>query len=361
MLSVLSKIFVRSFYRANTGFFLFFFFLFFGAVEGNSLPSYHLSLMNSILTSKVVLLLVLSCWLLYHLKCVSFFLKSINGAEGSFLINLQTISKQRQWVLYTVLYASVYAPVFAYGCILFVVGVKRGYEINAILVLLFQLVSIAIFTGVIYYRINNWLQRITLPSFRFPLRKHFPLLLLFYFTTERKKFLFLLKGISLLLLYTILVWNKTRYDNDAFLYFYLVLLLIHSIVPYLSFQFFEKAFSVCRNLPISLSKRSVAFFLPYLLFFLPEVAYIFYQGDAIPLSHKIAYSLNLPVSLFLLTAFLYSEAQSREEYLKATFALFFVSLFALHVQAFWFWIAIQVIVATILFVSGYYSFERKDE
>ena len=82
MLYLLNKIFVRTFYAANAGFFLFFFFIFFGAVQGGALVSYHLSLMNSILSSGVTLGLVFFCWTMYHWKCVSFFLKLVNSEEG---------------------------------------------------------------------------------------------------------------------------------------------------------------------------------------------------------------------------------------------------------------------------------------
>src|SRR5690349_12997059 len=114
---LLNKSFVRRFYKANTGLFLFFFFVFFGAVNGSSLVSYHLSLMNSILRSPITLLLVLRCWAFYHVKCTAFFLRIINSEEGTFLIQLQTLPVAKQWLLYLLLYASVYAPVLVYAIV----------------------------------------------------------------------------------------------------------------------------------------------------------------------------------------------------------------------------------------------------
>lgn len=361
MWPVLSQLFVRSFYRANTGFFLFFFFLFFGAVEGSSLLSYHLSLVKSMLTSSRVLCLVLFCWTLYHLKCTAYFLRIINSAEGRFLANLQALPKSTQWALYGALYTAVYAPVLVYATVVFFVGLNKGYAANASLLLCYQILSMAAFTTVLFYRLNHWPERPKLFSFRLSFQKTYLLLALYHFVTGRKNLLLVLKGFSLCLLYVVLVWNTGRYDNDAFLYFYLVLYLAHAAVPYFAVRFFEHDFAVCRNLPVPLTKRAAAFFIPYLLLVLPEAVYLFYHGAGISLSAKLAYLLNLPACLFLLTAVQYSEAQSREEYLKAVFALAFVMLFAFHAQAFWFWIGVQLVVAATLFATGYYSFERKDE
>lgn len=362
MWSVLNKLFVRSYYQANAGFFLFFFFVFFGAVNGSSLVSYHLSLMNSILRSPITLLLVLTCWLFYHVKCTTFFLRIINSEDGKFLINLQSFNQSKQWLLYLPLYLSVYSPVLVYALLLVFVGFSKGFLVSATGILLFQILSIVFFTRVIHYRFNHWLEKFRWPTLRLPFRKSFFLLGFFFFTQQRKNLLLLLKLLSLSLLYLVLVWNRGKYDDDAFLLFYLVLLLTHAALPFFAVQFWEKVFAISRNLPVSLLKRGLAFLLPYVLLLLPECSYILIQAEAFPVSQRMAYCINLFAGLSLLTALQYSEAQSRDEYMKATFAIVFLSIFLLHIQAFWFWIIAQFAIAVILFVSGYDRFElNKDE
>ena len=357
MWQVLEKLFVRSFYKANAGFFLFFFFLFFGVVQGGSLVSYHLSLMTGILGSSTTLLVVLVCWLFYHGKCTAFFLRIINSEEGKFLFNLQAIESPQQWLYFLLLYLLVYAPVLVYSFVLVWVGYSKGTILSATVLLLFQALSVVFFTGVINYRLNHWLQKIEWPVLRLRFQKHFCFYVFFYFMQKRKNLLLLLKLFSLSLLYLVLVWNRGTYDNDAFLLFYLVLLLAHAALPYFAVQFLEKEFAVSRNLPLTLGKRFLAFLLPYFLLLLPECLYILLLADAFSAVQRLAYCVNLLASLWLLTAFLYSEAQRKEEYLKASFAVVFLSIFLLHVQAFWLWIVVQFVIATILFVSGYNKFE----
>lgn len=360
MQQALNKVFVQAFYKANAGFFLFFFFVFFGAVQGGSLLSYHLSLIKGILGSTTVLGLVLLCWTAYHIKCTSFFIRVINSEEGRFLHNLQSLGKGRQWLVYARLYTAVYSPVLFYAIVVAVTGIQKGYVLAPVLIFLYQLLSLAVFAGVIYHRLNHWMERFGFPSFSLPVRKTYLLYVFFYFFVEKKNVLLLIKIFSVLLLYIALVLNGGPFNNDDFILFYLLVLTAHAIVPYLSVRFTEKRLAVARNLPLLLSERGVALLLPYCLFVLPEALYLFLVPNAMPFFSKVAYVVNLPASMALLSAVQYSEAQTRDEYLKVIGGLLFVTLFVLHVQAFWVWIAAQFIIAAILFVSGYYKFEASE-
>lgn len=361
MLPVLLKVFVVRFYRTNAGFFLFFFFVFFGAVEGNNLLPYHLSLMKSILGSATVLLLVCGCWLLYHFKCVVFFLKTINSGEGQWLHALQCSPAGRQWRVCATLYTGMFAPVLVYALLVAAFGFAKGFTVPALCVLAFQFLSVTVFVFVIHRRVNDWLAKRLLPSFRLPIQKRFPLFLLFHFTAQRQTLFLALKAFSLLLLYLVLVWNRGRYDNDAFILVYVVVIFAHALLPWLAVGFFEESLSVARNLPLSFFQRAAAFALPYVLLTLPEGVYLFLQADAFTLLHRLAYYLCLPVGLCLLTAVQYSGAQSRNDYLSAACALLFVSIFVFHAQAFGFWLAAQLCVAALLFAGGFYSYEKPEE
>lgn len=360
MQRTLNKVFVQAFYKANAGFFLFFFFVFFGAVQGGSLLSYHLSLLNSLLGSTTILLLVLLCWTAYHLKCTSFFLRVINSEEGRFLYNAQSLGKGRQWLLYTTLYTAVYSPVLLYAIVAAVAGWQKGYLLSAGVLLLYQVLSIAAFVGIVYYRMNRWTVRFRLPSFSLPVRKPFLLYVFYYFSTQKKSVLLLVKTFSLLLLYVALIWNGGPFNNDNFILFYLLMITAHAVLPYLSVRFVERRLAIARNLPVPLFLRGIALLIPYCLFVLPEAFYLFLVPNAMPAFSKLAYVVNLPASLFLLSALQYSEAHNRDEYLKAVGGLLFVTIFVLHVQVFWVWIAVQFIIAAVLFASGYYKFQTEE-
>jgi len=361
MFWLFNKLFVRPFYAANAGFFLFFFFLFFGAVQGGSLVGYHLSLMRSILGSYTTLTIVLLCWSLYHIKCLSFVFKTINSDEGSFLYNLQTVDKPRQWLFYVLTYLQLYAPVLLYAILLSVIGLQWNFWTTALIVLLYQLVAVALSVAVIHRRMNNWIATFRMPSLTIAVPKNIILLSTAYFANEKKVMLCLLKAFSLLLLYIVFFWNEGKYNHDSFMLFYLLNLLAHAILPYQVVDFFERQFSAFRNLPIPFWKRGAAFVLTYMVLLLPELIYLIYAAGSFSFEHRFAYYLNLIASLFLLTAVQYANASDKNEYLKACFGLVFFSIFALHSGAFWLWIIIQLSIAIVLFTTGYYRYESKNE
>jgi len=358
MLPLLTKLFVRSFYKANAGFFLFFFFVFFASVPGGAMVKYHSDIMHGILGSLLTVSLVLFCWLLYHFKCAGFIVKIINSPEGNFLYNLQAVKKRKQWMMYLLVYTMLYAPVLIYSIVLCIVGVRTGYGFNAFIVAFFQVISLIGFTTVVHYRLNNWIRKISLPSLHIRFRKSFRFYTVYYFLLQKRTLFLVLKSFSLLLLYIVLVWNNGKYSSDSFLLFYLVILMAHAILPYLSVQFMENSFAISRNLPLPLYKRATTYLLSFALFLLPELAYILYHAQNFSIEHRLAYYVNLVVSLFLLTAVQYSDAFNRNEYMKASFGLFFVSIFALHIQAFWVWIGVQVVIGVILFRTGFYRYEQ---
>ncbi len=361
MLRVLNTVFAEAFYKANTGFFLFFFFVFFGAVQGGSLVSYHLSLMMGILASPMVLLLVLCCWTAYHIKCTSFFLKTINSEEGRFLYTVQALPKQRQLFFYAVIYTAVYLPVLLYSILVVFIGLEKGCVFAPACILLYQALSVAVFIGVVHIRMNNWIGPFRLPSFSLPVKKKPLLFVLYYLASEKKNALLLIKSVSIALLYVALIWNNGPFKNDSFILFYLLIFSAHAVLPFLSVQFAESRAAFSRNLPVPLLKRAMAFVIPYTILMLPETVYLVAVSTAMPALIKLAYISNLIASLALLTAIQYSGAQSRDEYVKAAGGILFVSIFVLHVQAFWLWIGVQLVMAMLLFASGYYKFERTEE
>lgn len=358
MLPLLTKLFVRSFYKANAGFFLFFFFVFFASVPGGAMVKYHSDIMHGILGSLLTVGLVLFCWLLYHFKCSGFVVKMINSQEGNFLYAMQAVKKRKQWMMYLLIYTMLYAPVLIYSIVLCIVGYRTGYIFNAAIIAFFQVISLIGFTTVLHDRFNNWIRKSPLPSFSLSFRKSFLFYTVYYFLLQKRTLFLVLKSFSLILLCVVLVWNNGKYSSDSFLLFYLVILMAHAILPYLSVQFMENNFAISRNLSLPLYKRVATYLLPFILFLLPELAYILYHAQNFSIEHRFAYYVNLVVSLFLLTAIQYSDAFNRNEYLKASFGLFFVSIFALHIQAFWVWIGIQAVIGVILLGTGYYRYEQ---
>src|SRR5687768_12754133 len=125
-LRILIKTQVREFYTINAGYFLFFFFLFFGVVEPGSMIFYHKSIMLGMFNAPAFLGLVMVVWLLYNLKCIFFCSKQFTRPGNNYLINLQAFSPGRQLGLFSVIQTLLYLPVLIYSC--FVVALAIIYD-----------------------------------------------------------------------------------------------------------------------------------------------------------------------------------------------------------------------------------------
>ncbi len=363
MLRLFSKLFIYPFYRSNAGFFLFFFFFFFGVVNAGTLVSYHQSLMLSFLNSPVLLTGVMVFWTLYHFKCTSYCMQTINSQQGAFLYNLQTIPPKKQILWFLFLHLMIYAPVLLYAIVVMVFGWTKGFYSSVVSIGTFQLIICFIGAYIYYRRINSWPGIKNSFSFHFLHKKPKPfiLVLIYYFLFEKKVLFLLLKTLSLILLYVALVLNRDGYDNDHFIFFYLMILMLHSIFSYLTFQFLEKRLSFYRNLPMRLIRYAGVYFITYLILFLPELFYLLLNARELMPATTIAAYYGITISsLCLMTGVQYSENMSKKEYVKFVFALVFVSTFVLHAHAFWFWIIIQFIMAVILFRSGFYKYETTE-
>jgi hypothetical protein len=360
MLRFLFRLFVTTFYRQHTGFFLFFFFIFFGVVNANSLVAYHRSLMDSSLRSPVILAGFCAAWLLYHLKATAWCRRLINSNEGNFLYLLQMLPREKQLTLYATVQTALYAPVLLYAAVLAAYGFHEGYEGSAVAVILFQVLILVLGTATLYRRLHSWLvpHRSLIPDLRWNRPKPFGLYILYHFSTTRRTLLLSLKAVSLALLYIVLVWNRDRYDNDSFVFFFLLILLLHTATAFEAVRFMEGGLAGWRNLPLSLARRATVYVLSYAVLLLPELAYGLWQGvNRVPLPVIGAYYGIAVASLFFLTAVQYSERMNAGEYVKVVFALAFVSIFALHAQAFLFWLGSLAVMGVLLFWNGFYKYE----
>jgi hypothetical protein len=303
MTKTLVKLFVASFYTANTGFFLFFFFIFFGTVNGGTLLSYHASLLTSILGSWQIMGGVFLFWALYEVKCLLFIFRVANSEEGHFVYNIQALPSRSQLLVYAGLQVLLYIPILVYSLVAIGFGLQKGYIFSALVIGAFQLLLVVTSSYIIYKRMNNWLKPRPKHPLTIALPKTFVSYLLHHFSTERKLLLAGLKIFSVLLLYIVLVWNAGKGDNDSFLLFYLLILLSHFIIPFLSVQFFEKELSFSRNMPVKRTQYVLAYLITYTLLLLPEAIYLVLYGQSLVSPLQIfAYYLVAVASLFLLTA-----------------------------------------------------------
>jgi len=363
---LLLKIWVYPYYRNNTGFFLFFFFLFFGTVSPGALVSYHLSLIQSMLSSYTILAGVLIIWLCYAYKCALFFYSSFKKAEGQFLYQLQTLSFRKQIILLSLMEAALFLPILAYIGVIVLIGAQNGQVLQASILIQFVF-AICLGSALYYSKLINktWLSNKPIFSFNFfqsSKPKSFFFLLLHFSFQKKKKQILVLKLLSIIIFYIALVWNGDRYDHDSLVLFLLVIILSHAVLAFQFVQFMEKTLLLLRNLPL----RSIYIFLAYhftfAFLFLPELVYLLPVGySLVGVQQIFAIYFTLVNTLLLFTTVQYSGSIDRNEFMKILFGVGFVSIFFFNSEQYTWWAILSCIISAFLFFTSYSQYEPRLE
>ena len=201
LLNIFKKVFVVTYYKKNTGFFLFLFYMLFGVEQKPVL--FHRELIESIVAGKTELLVTLVIFLLYHLKCLCFIIRRIKSDEYRFIAEMQSYSTFRQTFVIAIAYILLAAPFTIYSGFIIAASIKLKYILSVIVVVLFQFIAHAIGIFICYKTVQNGFmrkQRISLPGKIPVIKKSMFLLPLWYSVNDGQWRLVVVKFFSLLLL-----------------------------------------------------------------------------------------------------------------------------------------------------------------
>jgi hypothetical protein len=353
---VIFKTFISSFYKSNAGFFLFFFFLFFGTVNGSMLLSYHLSLIQSIISSVAVAAGVLFLWLLYHIKCVRFCMQVLQSPQGSFLTNLQAYSNVKQLGVFGIVHLLLYLPVFIYACVVVTVALQQQRWAMALILGICQILMLLSGPLIYSHSINNTFREnrlVLLTKFTGKKPKAFTHILLHYLRHQKWMAVLAIKTFSALLLYVMFLNGKDT-GHDYLVLVFLVILLGHIKLPFQLTGFMENGLSFHRNLPLAVSRIAWIYLYTYAILLLPEACFLLVKSRGIfAVQDVVAFYLFGVFTFFLLTAILYNDAMNMNEYTKVVFGLFFISVFGLYSRNYIWLIGAEIIIGVVLFRNGY--------
>jgi hypothetical protein len=299
ILHILQQVLVNHFYKLNAAFFLFFFFLLFGVVQSGQIINYHLSLIQGMIESTVFLACVIITWLLYTLKCINYTLKQLREPEQNFLFALNTLDTPGQYLSMLFVHLQIYLPVLLYALIV----ATRASSQHLYGAMVAVLVSNAIFIAVSVFIYVRGVQRkqnllpAQLPVLRWPFRKPFFTVILWFVWKERKQMLLVTKLGSFLLLYGFIhLYEPDRPDIRPLLLIMMLVSVLHCTMVF-HMRLFEEIFlGFSRNLPVRIVARFGSLCAGYALLLLPE--WIF-AAQAFPIHFSIA---DIPQLLLLSVA-----------------------------------------------------------
>jgi hypothetical protein len=336
-LSIFLKSFVRSFYRANAGTFIFLLTIMFGVVgrlDGASIVDYHYSLIGGVFSNALFLGLVLFCWFLYARKCSSFVVRTIRQREFSFLHVLVLKGRRYVFGLFLVVQILLYAPVWIYALLMVGVAVAHRWWIAALTVIVFLflvlVVSAARYTAVLHNTEKTY-WRLPSPPFLATLKSSYVAILLRYVLNNHPLMFAATKlytcGVTFLMLENN---TSSRYDAMFPMIFFSFGIFAHAMIIYRLRQFEESRMLFYRGFALPLAARLVQYLVFYLIIFIPELLTI---ARLVPVHLHIGDAIDFGLSgfsiLLLLHCLTYTAYFSMKDLMKISLLLFaFVFLFA---------------------------------
>ncbi|GAB4024373.1 hypothetical protein [Spirosoma koreense] len=267
MLTLLNKIFVRSFYTQNAGTFLVVILLAFGFLRASE----HEALITAILGSPFLLALVFGLWSLYLLKTVSFVRQLLTAPEHRFVQALWLVPTPTRWLLWLAVQTSLLFPIMAYaGWMLAIAGrLQQWASFSAVVVMMLSLTGLGAWLNDHRLRHPNP-DTVQLPTAGFDLP--YPLFFPTYWLRQEPLSLVLTKVFSGLLLAGVCrLYPTDDYDQRLLLIGLLLAVLGHSQVGGQVSAFERQYLLFLFNLPLSKRQRFGRYALTYGLIWLPEL------------------------------------------------------------------------------------------
>lgn len=359
--NILQRSIIAPYYRRNSGFFLFIFFLLFGLYPNfKQTLELHYVFINGISTSVDFFLIALLIWILYSFKTIQF----VNGCAKSktynFLQHLNALAPRKRFFQLLLLQLQLMAPVLGYGLAVVIIAVIN-HHIAGGLAVVFTLVSLCAFTTAAAYFLlqkTKWEGlNIVMPSLHLP-GNLFSFLLKFIFN-EQFAVLLVLKLITFSCLYFFAKTDAQVFEDRMLWLLYLTSLVGHSILIYRNQQFMETKMSFYRNLPVKPVATLLSLLGVYVVVLIPEIWAL--KGVALQ-QHAVAnyiwMILTGPSLLLLLHCMLYTEDMKMEGFLQLLFGVWIVMLFFSLSSNRWLLPLICLSMATFIFFTSYYRYEK---
>lgn len=360
MSGILFKVIVERFYKLNSGFFLLFFILLFGLLDGKSTMDLHHAIMEGITSSWLFMCIAAVVWMAYNFKCISFAVKELNEPQNTFLYQLQCTGNRPLYLLLFLTHAAIYLPLLVYGSVTVIVGIQQHHYLLSAMFIFFQLAATGTGAYIYFQKISTTWQQplVKLPSFDIFGTKNFSSYLLHYSLHYRKRTFIGVKFFSLLLLQAMVAANSSKVSKEAICLLIMFLISAHSLLPAYYVRFVEHGMPFLRNMPVSIMKRYGVYALTYAVIFLPELCFLLINAHhTLPLQLTLSlYAMAVSQSL-LYTGIQYLRNMQAERYNMIVFGIFFITLLLLASLNLWIVFAVELVVATVLFIVNYDRYE----
>jgi hypothetical protein len=356
LIHVLSRIFVRGFYQAHAGLFLFFFLFMIGAVDPGQLLNYHKTLMLAFITSPLMLIVVFMVWLLYTFKCWHYIIGQISLPQQHFLFySINSFTEKEQIRSWSIIQLGLLLPVISYALAAVAVGIFYHYYLAPVIIIVYLLL-LAVSSGFLYSAVVNRLVNNGEQSWLFKWSRNFkkPYFSLFiYHVINRLKIPYAItKGLSWLIITSVfLLFNDVKTDDRVAGMAVLAIAIAHAVLVFEGQCFEQTYLSFARNFPYTTKHRYGHLLLTYLLLLLPEAIWLFGRFNGLLAVQLLLIALSMLVVLHTLPYYI---GLNMDKYLQWVMGLFVVLFWVMMFKLMFVLIIGNMVISYLVFSRYYY-------
>jgi len=361
VLSILGRVIVREFYRANAGLF----FLVIGIGAGFMRAYEHIALAEFFSASPILMLVPISIWTIYLLNVLKFNRDILKRKENEFIFHITLLPPSQKWAgLFVTLFYQL-LPITIYGIFLMAFSIRNGFMDTLLMNVLSLLLLIFFGTLALSHALHhpnqekktNFLNRFLNVSVTKPYFMFFPE----WIARREPLMLFGTKAFACLILLGVTQLYKTdEYDLRLLALGVVIAFAAQVVLVWEMHRFDNFHFSLNRNLPLTLSKRLSQFLIAFVLLVLPELGMTIknfpVELNGWSLIQSILFAMSIPIFFYGL---LYTKDRDQEQMMP--FVFFFSIAWILLVLSqvpLWAITSINLIVGITCLKKFYYSFEH---
>jgi hypothetical protein len=269
------KILIGTFYNQHAIVLGIVYMVMFGAVRGDLLIDYHISLIQGTINSYAAMALVFSIWLIYYVRVQYFLGQQLQNKQHHYL---QQITLLPTSIFITHLIRIIFIcllPVSSYAMAIVVWSFGHYFFIKGLLVLVFMLLLHILGSYYLYKRLHNLEYKISSFSFfkiNVSLPKKYPLQFYIKYIFTQQKLQWLVLKIITFFTIQLQFFSATPDEELRFaIFFYGMVFVIHTNIIRQFIIWENTQLWHIRHLPITLIKKYINYFLLFVVIVSPEI------------------------------------------------------------------------------------------
>ncbi len=360
IISILQRVMVREFYRANAGLF----FLVIGIGAGFMRSYEHIALAEFFSASPILMLVPILVWTIYTLNVMKFNRDILKRKENEFIFHITLLPPSQKWIALFVTLFYQLLPAILYGIFLMAFAIKNDFMDTLLMIIASLLLLVFIGSFALSHALHNPNQEKKIGALskfvNVSITKPYPLFFPEWIARREPLMLFGTKIFSSLILLGVTQLYKTDVYDIRLLGLGIVIAFSAQVVLVWEIHRFDNFhFPLNRNLPTPFAQRLLYFLCTLLILIIPELGMMiknfpieFRGWDIIS---SILFALSIPVFFY---GWLYTKDRDQEKFMPFVF-FFAISwiLLVLFKIPLWAITSMNLIIGLTCLKKFYYSFE----